>query len=91
LLLPGTIPASEPTQELVDQEVRRIVEESERDVIQLLEDHREQLDALANALLERETLDQQEAYEVAGVPPVEAEPPEQAKAAAAAPVSTVTD
>src|SRR4051795_3159425 len=58
-LLPGSVPASEPTQELVDQEVRRIVEESEREVIHMLEEHREQLDALASALLERETLDQQ--------------------------------
>jgi cell division protease FtsH len=81
-LLPGTVPASEPTQELVDQEVRRIVDESERNVVNLLEEHRGQLDALANALLERETLDQHEAYEVAGVPPPEAEPEEQAKAAA---------
>jgi cell division protease FtsH len=83
VLLPGTAPASEPTQELVDQEVRRIVDESERDVVNLLEEHREQLDALANALLERETLDQQDAYEVAGVPLPEAEPEEMAKAAAA--------
>src|SRR5262249_4051077 len=82
-LLPGSMPASEPTQELVDKEVRRIVDESERDVINLLEKHRAQLDALANALLERETLDQQEAYEVAGVPPVEVDPAEEAKAAAA--------
>jgi cell division protease FtsH len=82
VLLPGTMPASEPTQELVDQEVRRIVDESERDVINLLEEHREQLDALANALLERETLDQHEAYQVAGVPLPEAEPEEQAKATA---------
>jgi cell division protease FtsH len=82
VLLPGTTPASEPTQELVDQEVRRIVDESERDVVNLLEEHREQLDALANALLERETLDQQDAYEVAGVPLTEAEPEEKAKAAA---------
>ena len=84
-LLPGAAPASETTQELVDKEVQRIVEESERDVIALLTEHREQLDALANALLERETLDQQEAYEVAGVPPVDAEPAEEAKAAATAP------
>jgi cell division protease FtsH len=91
VLLPGTIPPSEPTQELVDQEVRRIVEDSERNVIQLLDDHREQLDALANALLERETLDQREAYEVAGVAPVETEPAEQAKAGAAAPLSAASD
>jgi cell division protease FtsH len=68
VLLPGTTPASEPTQELVDQEVRRIVDESEREVIQLLENERDRLESLANALLERETLDQPEAYEVAGVP-----------------------
>ena len=82
-LLPGAMPASEPTQELVDQEVRRIVEEAERDVINLLEEHRERLDALVEALLERETLDQPDAYEVAGVPLPDAEPAEEAKAAVA--------
>jgi len=82
-LLPGAMPASEPTQELVDQEVRRIVEESERAVVHLLEEHREQLDALANALLDRETLDQQDAYAVAGVRLPDMEPAEEAKAAAA--------
>jgi cell division protease FtsH len=80
LLLPGALPASEPTQELVDREVRRIVDDAERAVVTLLEEHREQLDALANALLERETLDQPDAYEVAGVPLPEEEPAEQAKA-----------
>jgi cell division protease FtsH len=79
------MPASEPTQELVDQEVRRIVDESERDVVKLLEEHRDQLDALANALLERETLDQPEAYEVAGVPLPDEEPAE--KEAAVAPTT----
>src|SRR4249919_1037416 len=67
-LLPGTVPASEPTQELVDQEVRRIVDESEHEVVDLLTRERDRLESLANALLERETLDQPEAYEVAGVP-----------------------
>jgi cell division protease FtsH len=80
-LLPGAIPASEPTQELVDQEVRRIVEEAESDVVQLLERERDRLEALAQALLERETLDQPEAYEVAGVPVPDGEPAEKAKAA----------
>jgi cell division protease FtsH len=84
-LLPGAAPASENTQELVDKEVQRIVEESERDVINLLQEHREQLDALANALLDRETLDQEEAYEVAGVQQPDTEPAEEAKAAATAP------
>jgi cell division protease FtsH len=80
-LLPGVMPASEPTQELVDQEVRRIVDGAEQDVIDLLTEQREKLDALAKALLERETLDQPEAYEVAGVPLPDEEPAEQAKAA----------
>jgi cell division protease FtsH len=74
LLLPGAMPASEPTQELVDKEVRRIVDEAEDEVIKLLGQERDRLEALATALLDRETLDQAEAYEVAGVPPANAEP-----------------
>jgi cell division protease FtsH len=70
-LLPGSVPASPLTQQLVDEEVRRIVEGAESDVVQLLERERERLDALARALLERETLEQKEAYEVAGVEPSE--------------------
>ena len=84
------MPASEPTQELVDQEVRRIVDESERDVIHLLERAAGPLEALANALLERETLDQPEAYEVAGVPPVHVDPVEEAKATTAAPAASTS-
>jgi cell division protease FtsH len=86
LLLPGVVPASTTTQQLVDEEVRRIVEGAERDVIELLKRERERLDALAHALLEHETLDQPEAYEVAGVdqPKVDAE--EEAKAAAGPPL-----
>ena len=82
-LLPGVSPASEPTQELVDQEVRRIVDESERDVVELLTRERDRLESLANALLERETLDQPEAYEVAGVSLPEVDAAERAKATAA--------
>jgi len=74
-LLPGSEPASTATQQLVDEEVRRIVEGAEQDVIELLSRERERLDALARALLAHETLDQAEAYEVAGVdvPKVDAE------------------
>src|ERR687892_932783 len=72
-LLPGSEPASTATQELVDDEVRRIVDGAEHDVIELLQRERGRLEALARALLERETLDQSEAYDVAGVelPPVD--------------------
>jgi cell division protease FtsH len=84
-LLPGALPASPLTQQLVDEEVRRIVEEAERDVIELIERERERLEALASALLERETLDQPEAYEVAGVELPALEVEEEAKATAASP------
>ena len=81
-LLPGSLPASAPTQQLVDEEVRRIVEGAEHEVIQLLERERGRLEALARALLERETLDQPEAYEVAGVDLPAVDAGEEAKAAA---------
>jgi cell division protease FtsH len=68
MLLPGSSPSSGPTQELVDKEVRRIVDEAEEEVVDLLRRERDRLERLAGALLERETLDQPEAYEVAGVP-----------------------
>jgi cell division protease FtsH len=67
LLLPGASPASGPTQQLVDEEVRRIVDGAEDEVTELLKRERGRLEALARALLERETLDQPEAYELAGV------------------------
>jgi len=72
-LLPGVSEVSEHTQEMVDAEVRRIVEEAERETVALLEAERHRLEALAGALLERETLDQPEAYEIAGVEPPAAE------------------
>jgi cell division protease FtsH len=67
-LLPGADAVSETTQRLVDEEVRRIVEEAHNAVSKLLADHREQLDSLTEALLAAETLDEDEAYEAARVP-----------------------
>ena len=81
-LLPGAMPASASTQQLVDEEVRRIVEGAEDDVVALLERERSRLEALARALLERETLDQPEAYEVAGVELPKTDVAEEAKATA---------
>ncbi len=66
--LPGVSETSERTQETVDAEVRRIVETAERETLELVRRERPRLDALAQALLERETLDHADAYEVAGVP-----------------------
>jgi cell division protease FtsH len=53
---------SERTRQLVDEEVRQIVEECYDDACGLLEANRDRLDALARALLERETLDELDAY-----------------------------
>jgi cell division protease FtsH len=71
-LLPGVKETSEATQELIDAEVRRIVDEGHHEVTELLTSHRDQLETLAGALLEAETLDTLDAYAAAGLPaPVE--------------------
>ena len=72
-LLPGAAEVSPDTQRLVDSEVRRIVEESHQQVVALLQQNRNKLDSLASALLEHETLDEEDAYAAAGVPRVETE------------------
>jgi cell division protease FtsH len=66
--LPGAADISPDTQRRVDDEVRRIVEESHQEVVALLQENRSKLDALATALLEHETLDEDDAYAAAGVP-----------------------
>jgi cell division protease FtsH len=81
ILLPGGSPASPATQQRVDEETRRIVDAAEEEVIDLLERERHRLDALAEALLRRETLDQEDAYRIAGAEPPALEPEQQAKAA----------
>jgi cell division protease FtsH len=68
MLLPGAAQTSEATQQLVDEEVRRIVEDAYGAVSKLLADHRDQLDSLTEALLAAETLDEDAAYEAARVP-----------------------
>jgi cell division protease FtsH len=65
-LLPGASDASSDTQRLVDEEVRRILTEAHRDVTAMLVEHRDELDSLAHALLEHETLDGPAAYRAAG-------------------------
>jgi len=66
-LLPGVAETSAHTQELVDAEVRRIVDEALAAVRQLLTDERDKLEALTRALLREETLDEVDAYAAAGV------------------------
>jgi cell division protease FtsH len=55
------------TKELVDTEVRRIIDECYEQALSTLRGNREHLDGLAHTLLERETLDEAEAYAAAGV------------------------
>jgi len=73
---------SPETQRLVDEEVRRIVADAHEEVIALLQDNRQKLDSLANALLEHETLDEEDAYAAAGVPRTQAPPADPLAAAA---------
>ena len=49
---------SEATSELIDVEVRRIVKESHRKADRLLAVHRDKLEALAQALLKAESLNE---------------------------------
>ena len=65
--LPGVAEVSPDTQKLLDDEVRRIVTEAHDEVVTLLTENRARLDALASALLEHETLDEDDAYAAAGV------------------------
>ena len=56
----------EGTAEAIDAEVYRIVSEGREEAWRLLTEHRDKLEALTEALLERETLDEGEILEVAG-------------------------
>jgi cell division protease FtsH len=57
---------SEETAELIDHEIRRIIKEMEDKATDLLESHRDKLDALADALLEHESLSKEEIGEILG-------------------------
>jgi cell division protease FtsH len=68
-LFPGVGPGgpSEETRRILDEEVRRIIEECYVEAIDKLTGHRPQLEALTQALLRSETLDEADAYAAAGV------------------------
>jgi cell division protease FtsH len=68
----GARPFSEDTAKAIDAEVLKIIGESHDEAKRLLTAHREQLDALVEALLSRETLNEQEILEVTGLPPAPA-------------------
>jgi len=60
-------PYSEATSELIDAEVRRIVEKCHEEADRLLAENRDRLEALARRLLEAESLDEKEIREVTGI------------------------
>ncbi|WP_251095119.1 ATP-dependent zinc metalloprotease FtsH [Streptomyces sp. Caat 7-52] len=59
--------AAPQTLDVIDAEMRRIVDECYEEACRKLRDHRGQLDALARALLESETLEEADAYRIAGI------------------------
>ena len=66
---------SEATKELVDSEVRALIDECHTAAIERLGRSRQRLDALAGALLEHETLDEGEAYAAIGLDRTEMDDP----------------
>jgi len=68
----GARPFSEDTAEAIDAEMLKIIGESHEEAKRLLTVHRKQLDALAEALVARETLNEQEILQVTGLPPAPA-------------------
>jgi cell division protease FtsH len=66
-LFPGVSETSPQTQWLIDEEVRRLVDDAHAEVTRLLLDHRDKLENLTHALLRAETLDAADAYAAAGV------------------------
>jgi cell division protease FtsH len=65
---------SEETARLLDEEVRRIVEECHREAVRLLTENRDRLDRLAEAVLKKDTLDQDEIYAATGITPPASRP-----------------
>jgi cell division protease FtsH len=66
-LFPGSDGASAETRAMVDAEVRRIVDDCYAQALSTLQAERSRLDALAGALLQRETLDEPDIYSVVGL------------------------
>ncbi len=59
---------AEGTQELIDQEVSRLLKEADQRATEILEDHRRHLERLVDLLLERETVEGSAVYAILGLP-----------------------
>jgi cell division protease FtsH len=82
----GASQVSERTRQRIDDEVKRVVEEAHDEAIRLVTENRSRLDAIAEALLREETLDQPQACAAAGLAP----PPEDEAAPVEAAVPAAT-
>jgi cell division protease FtsH len=79
--MPGLSQVSERARRRVDEEIKRIVGEAHDEAARLLADNRDRLDALAEALIRDETLDEPEVYAAAGLaPPADVAPAPEASA-----------
>lgn len=67
---PRAYGVSEQLLHQVDVEVQKLLSETLEEACRLLREHADQHKALVDALLEKETLDEDEAYEIAGITPV---------------------
>jgi cell division protease FtsH len=65
----GDKPFSEETAALIDAEVQKIIHGCHEDAKRLLTEHRAALDGLVKALLEKETLTEEEILQATGLPP----------------------
>jgi cell division protease FtsH len=68
--------AAPQTLDAIDGEMRRVVDECYEEACRKLRDHRGRLDALAQALLANETLEEADAYRIAGITRLRKEAPE---------------
>jgi cell division protease FtsH len=71
-------PYAEATQAVVDSEVSRLLREAEERAVSLIREHREDLERLADLLVEKETVDGEEVYRLLGRPVPENRPAGQA-------------
>lgn len=60
---------SQKTAELIDQQVKKMLDDCYKRTIDLLTENRDKLDLLANTLLDKETLYADEVYELLGIEP----------------------
>jgi cell division protease FtsH len=67
-------PYAEATQAAIDSEVSKLLRQAEERAVDLLKTHRAELDALVNLLLQRETVDGNDVYRLAGRPDKSAAP-----------------